>query len=104
MNLLEKLSAADAALDGIESTDDYIALGLESNRTMISEIRGIIELLRGGEEVCIVCVKIKNFFDSFEIETEESNNRCYYVRPRHKVSQHSRNMPEICANCKPPSA
>lgn len=93
MNLLEKLSAAEAAIDSIETTDDYIVLGLEPNHSKTSEIKGIIGLLRGDEEACIVCEKTKNFFDRFGIETEESNNRCYYVRPRHKGTQPYKNEP-----------
>ncbi|MCL2047384.1 MAG: hypothetical protein FWG87_01540 [Defluviitaleaceae bacterium] len=94
MNLQEKLNAAEEALNGIETTEDYIKHGLNTNRSEKQGIRLIIGLLRKGEETHTVCVNIRNFFESFGIATEEdTGNRRFIIKPRHKDIQIYENEP-----------
>jgi len=85
--LHEKLNAALDALNNIETTDDYIMYGLNTNRSEKQGIRNLIEIIGGGKETHTACVNMKNFLDHFGIATEERSHNHFIIKPQLKGVQ-----------------
>jgi len=82
--LHEKLNAAETALNSINTTEDYIKHGLNTNRSEKMGIRYLIKELRNGEETHTACVNMRNFLDRHGIATEERSHNHFIIKPHLK--------------------
>ena len=97
--LHEKLDAAEAALNSLETTEDYIKYGLNTNRSEPMGIRLLIRDLKNGEETYTACRNMSNFFDRFGVATEKRGNGHYAIKPQLKDIQAFENEPWYADLC-----